>query len=666
MEHIYLSHHGIKGQKWGIRRFQLKNGKLTAAGKKRYSEDDEEQKKKAEEDSAPKKKSVSEMSDQELRDAVARAQLEENYRRYYETPAQQKQVSAGQKFAKEMLKKVVVDPAIDAAAKGMRTSLDKAVNDAFNKKKEDSIRDLVKRDIRDLNESQLKRVVEYKDLEKRLNDHNDRDSVMERESKRIDFEQKKLGYEKNLMSRDIMSKQLEKATAEAEKAVKDLEMTSYVKDKEESVRRGQEAVRQMFEAPMALPVPKDDLKHSDVLEHHGIKGQRWGVRRYQKKDGSLTAAGKKRVLTYEQRVKNKMDEYNEKHPERSKEVNFKIMMYKEADRETDIHKRKMSVMGDATAVATMASYGLAGVPGLALSSAAAITVAKGEEYVYKKRLYTLAELAAKEVKHSDILEHHGIKGQRWGIRRFQNKDGTLTSAGKKRYSDDDEVVMKKGEVGNHISGTRTIRLNRNETYLYDPNNEHDRQVYEGAYAEYVKLGKGYCNRYIHEYEFKKDLISPSAEKRVELFIDMYRDNPALYSTSLNAVKGSYQKADYKTLTDKNKNIASYKKEFDENTSDKELRKYGYDTFTALQEYGSKTPAVKSYYDKVKDLGYNALVDDNNRSVYNDAVKPFIVLNGKKTLKEKNVELLTDIEQKEQEEKLRKYMKKKYGKNNIAL
>lgn len=294
MEHIYLSHHGIKGQKWGIRRFQLKNGKLTAAGKKRYGEDDEEQKKKVEEDSAPKKKSVSEMSDQELRDAVARAQLEENYRRYYETPAQQKQVSAGQKFAKEMLKKVVVDPAIDAAAKGMRTSLDKAVNDAFNKKKEDSIRDLVKRDIRDLNESQLKRVVDYKDLEKRFNDHNDRDSVMERESKRIDFEQKKLGYEKNLMSRDIMSKQLEKATAEAEKAVKDLEMTSYVKDKEESVRRGQEAVRQMFEAPMSLPAPKDDVKHSDVLEHHGIKGQRWGVRRYQKKAGSLTAIGKRR------------------------------------------------------------------------------------------------------------------------------------------------------------------------------------------------------------------------------------------------------------------------------------------------------------------------------------------------------------------------------------
>jgi hypothetical protein len=31
------------------------------------------------------------------------------------------------------------------------------------------------------------------------------------------------------------------------------------------------------------------------------------------------------------------------------------------------------------------------------------------------------------------LHHHGIKGQRWGVRRFQTKSGSLTSAGKKRY-----------------------------------------------------------------------------------------------------------------------------------------------------------------------------------------------------------------------------------------
>ena len=33
------------------------------------------------------------------------------------------------------------------------------------------------------------------------------------------------------------------------------------------------------------------------------------------------------------------------------------------------------------------------------------------------------------------LRHHGIKGQKWGVRRFQNADGSLTAAGIKRYGD---------------------------------------------------------------------------------------------------------------------------------------------------------------------------------------------------------------------------------------
>ena len=38
------------------------------------------------------------------------------------------------------------------------------------------------------------------------------------------------------------------------------------------------------------------------------------------------------------------------------------------------------------------------------------------------------------VVYSDELCHYGIRGMRWGIRRYQNSDGSLTTAGRKRYS----------------------------------------------------------------------------------------------------------------------------------------------------------------------------------------------------------------------------------------
>ena len=38
------------------------------------------------------------------------------------------------------------------------------------------------------------------------------------------------------------------------------------------------------------------------------------------------------------------------------------------------------------------------------------------------------------IKRDDSLQHHGIKGQKWGVRRYENEDGTLTDAGKIRYA----------------------------------------------------------------------------------------------------------------------------------------------------------------------------------------------------------------------------------------
>ena len=43
----------------------------------------------------------------------------------------------------------------------------------------------------------------------------------------------------------------------------------------------------------------------------------------------------------------------------------------------------------------------------------------------------------------DELKHYGIKGMKWGVRRFQNADGSLTADGRKRYGSEDIRNVKK-------------------------------------------------------------------------------------------------------------------------------------------------------------------------------------------------------------------------------
>ena len=56
----------------------------------------------------------------------------------------------------------------------------------------------------------------------------------------------------------------------------------------------------------------------------------------------------------------------------------------------------------------------------------------------------------------EVLMHHGIKGQRWGVRRFQNEDGSLTPAGKKRLAATKDRTMKVLNVKKNIEKIKAI------------------------------------------------------------------------------------------------------------------------------------------------------------------------------------------------------------------
>lgn len=75
MENNSLAHWGIKGMKWGRRRYQNADGSLTPAGKKRYDDSHEDYRR------AHDNKKVSQMSDRELQARNNRLQMEQNYAR---------------------------------------------------------------------------------------------------------------------------------------------------------------------------------------------------------------------------------------------------------------------------------------------------------------------------------------------------------------------------------------------------------------------------------------------------------------------------------------------------------------------------------------------------------------------------------------------------------
>ena len=75
-----LYHYGIKGMRWGVRRFQNKDGGLTSAGRKRYSRDADDLSEDAKAASALRKKRVDQMSNAELKKLNERMQLERNYK----------------------------------------------------------------------------------------------------------------------------------------------------------------------------------------------------------------------------------------------------------------------------------------------------------------------------------------------------------------------------------------------------------------------------------------------------------------------------------------------------------------------------------------------------------------------------------------------------------
>lgn len=78
-------------------------------------------------------------------------------------------------------------------------------------------------------------------------------------------------------------------------------------------------------------------------------------------------------------------------------------------------------------------------------------------------------------EYEKYLAHYGIKGQKWGIRRFQNEDGSLTDEGKRRYKVAESDTWKKSEskwLSDDELNRRNTRMQRESQYRQNIDNRH--------------------------------------------------------------------------------------------------------------------------------------------------------------------------------------------------
>ena len=138
-----LYHWGIKGMKWGIRRYQNPDGSLTAAGKKRYTNPDgsltEKGKKKfgdsgKSDAETPKRKTAKDMTDEELDKAINRARKEDEYNRLRPEPKAETKNENYKKLMTKVVNEMVIPAVIQSGRNALQKALDKQANDLLKDK----------------------------------------------------------------------------------------------------------------------------------------------------------------------------------------------------------------------------------------------------------------------------------------------------------------------------------------------------------------------------------------------------------------------------------------------------------------------------------------------------------------------------------------------------
>lgn len=236
----------------------------------------------------------------------------------------------------------------------------------------------------------------------------------------------------------------------------------------------------------------------------------------------------------------------------------------------------------------------------------------------------------------DSISHYGTIGMHHGVRNYQYKDGSLTPAGRERYGVGpardkngtpypiEDKVLRKGTKLNSIEyAYDPLDFKKKWKYTYNPKNEWDSKVYRGPFSVY-KSNWGQFPLKDVSYEVKRDLKMPNSKERYEAFKKVYNDNKKIAVKDLSNVQNllknyGFDKQDERDKKSVEVNLSNLKTEDD--------YKAAYDVFNHAMESVNSFKTTKKYA-KLIEKNFDAMVDDNNQGVYNDAQDPVIIFNQK--------------------------------------